>query len=158
MQFFRLCFFLLGLFLVFSQNLHSQSFKLELGIDTNWFESDKNFITVGGIKKTYFNTRISNPVVYVKISCHESQFNFNELEDLKILQSADFEVIDSFSVIEKNYVGKIRFKDLIISDFLSIQMEIKKKQQNRKKEIFELQPILETFVSVKLESEEAFVG
>jgi hypothetical protein len=144
--------------LTFGYLCNAQTFKLSLTVDTNTYDSEYHTLTVGSTKKIYFFSRILNPVASLKLTPLDKNINLSDFEVLKVHESSDFEIIDSFYALKNTLIGKVRFKDLIQSDFLTLTLTYKLPKSEPKIQVFDVQPIIETYISVKPESEEAFIG
>jgi hypothetical protein len=80
------------------------------------------------------------------------------IKDIKLLQSSDFELLDSILMIDDHARFKIKFRDLTNSDFLKFTFQIKFHNQNLEYVDVPLFPYTKTYVEYYVSENELYIG
>lgn len=90
--------------------------KVELRVDTLIFDTNKNLVTVNKEQKLYFKYSSEEQDCQVRLYSAD----FSRMRNLKLMPSADFELLDSLAGFEREYIQfTVRFLNLSSSDFLN---------------------------------------
>ena len=90
--------------------------KVELRVDTLIFDTNKNLVTVNKEQKLYFKYSSEEQDCQVRLYSAD----FSKMRNLKLMPSADFELLDSLAGFEREYIQfTVRFLNLSSSDFLN---------------------------------------
>ncbi len=125
--------------------------RIELHSDSAMYSSDRNMVIKNGIKKTYFYYSSDQATFEVRV------FSGNRSENIQLVPSRDFELIDSLIYLNPYTRFKIKFSNLTQSDLLRFTFKTGKDTIERFEE-FQLQPITNTKIWLKPSDENLFIG
>lgn len=125
-----------------------------LFVDTLEYSWSENTVTVGGRERLGFRYNEEDEVVevYVLLDDH------TPAQQLRLLPSADFVLVDSLLVFSEYIRFKVRFSNLTTSNFLKFTFELRLDSLHSELIDLPLQPYTKTYVTLYPPTEELFIG
>lgn len=128
----------------------------ELHIDTSVYTWDAHQVVWKGKPQWAFEYRDESPVIVF----HFSPKSIRAIEQLKLMPSGDFDIIDSLLLVnDEHYRLKLRFRNISQSAFLQLSMEINS-IYSRTPQLLEIPlfPTNRTEVSFRPSTDKLFIG
>ena len=129
---------------------------VEIAIDTNRYNLRDHGVMFRGERHLAFQYTQDEQVA--EIALYPTDARFFETHKLRIVPSADFDVLDSLTYIEPGYFRfRLRFKSISKSDFHRLNFEISGRTGNENKSVA-LLPYFDTKATIERGEEDLYIG
>ncbi|MCG8698639.1 MAG: hypothetical protein MI922_11340, partial [Bacteroidales bacterium] len=137
--------------ILYSQLSSSIYSDLQIRSNRNYYSSRIHYTTYDSTDVMYFNFKENDQTVELKIKTKE------EISELELQSSRDFEVIDSLMLINGEYTAKLRYYNLVRTEYLKLVLKAKKDTANII-EVLGLMPVTETKAGIQGKNKTLFIG
>jgi len=127
--------------------------NVEIHIDSLVFSINRNTVNFNNEKNLYFTYDDENEVAEVVLFPKKN----SSFQNLILVPSGDFEMVDSLMFYDETWRCKIRFRNLTRSQFLKLQFRFKQNGSDNL-EIVRLLPCTHTYVDLKPSNDELYIG